>query len=86
MDHTHWVPYVEERIVHDADAHIMETPDWLDPFLDPGLAERMPPRNFVGDTDTEQRFFAKMRKQQADPDYRAEDAQQLLQRKNWNGW
>ncbi len=23
------MPYVEGRIVHDADAHIMETPNWL---------------------------------------------------------
>ena len=23
--------YVEGRVVHDADAHVMETPDWLVP-------------------------------------------------------
>lgn len=83
------VPYVEDRIVHDADAHIMETPDWLDPYLDPGLSERMEARHFVGgvggtDGQVEERFFDKMRAQQADPDYRAEDAAQLLVRKNWD--
>jgi hypothetical protein len=29
------VPYVENRIVHDADSHLMELSDCLDPFLDP---------------------------------------------------
>jgi uncharacterized protein len=83
------VPYVEDRIVHDADAHIMETPDWLDSYLDPGLADRMAPRRFVGgvggtDGQQEERFFDRMRKQQADPDYRASDAEELLTRKNWD--
>ena len=83
------MPYIEDRIVHDADAHIMETPDWLDPYLDPGLAERMKPRRFVGgvggtDGQEEARFFERMRAQQADPAYRADDGEQLLTRKNWD--
>ena len=24
--------YVEDRIIHDADAHTMEPPEWLEPF------------------------------------------------------
>ena len=31
--------YVTDRLIHDADAHIMETPDWLDPYLDPAIRE-----------------------------------------------
>ena len=26
--------YIEDRVVHDADAHVMETADWLEPYLD----------------------------------------------------
>lgn len=83
------MPYVTDRIVHDADAHIMETPDWLDPYLDPGLAERMAPRRFVGGVGgtggrKEEEFFSRMRAQQADPDYRAQDDDLLLIRKNWD--
>ena len=33
------MPYIEDRIVHDADAHIMETPDWLKPFSDPDMRD-----------------------------------------------
>ena len=29
--------YIEDRIVHDADAHIMETPYWLRDYADPSL-------------------------------------------------
>ncbi len=67
----------------------METPDWLDPYLDPGLVDRMAPRRFVGGVggsggQKEAQFFERMRNQQADPEYRAQDAEQLLTRKNWD--
>lgn len=81
--------YNAERLIHDADAHIMETPDWLDDYLEPGLAETLPDRRFVGgvgfDGDvTEERFFEKARAQQSNPEYRAEDESQLMIRKNWD--
>lgn len=34
------MPYVEGRTVHDADAHIMETPGWLRDPVDPCFAFR----------------------------------------------
>ena len=37
------MPYVEGRTVHDADSHVMETPDWLVAWADPGVRERMKP-------------------------------------------
>jgi uncharacterized protein len=81
--------YVSDRLIHDADAHIMETPDWLDPFLDAGLADRLGPRNFVGGVGgsgeaTQERFFARMAEQQADPAYRAQDEELITIRKNWD--
>ena len=36
------MPYAH-RAMHDADAHVMETPDWLEPFTDPGIREKLPP-------------------------------------------
>jgi hypothetical protein len=30
----HTMPYVENRVVHDADSHLMELPDALDEFLE----------------------------------------------------
>ncbi len=35
------MPYVEGRVVHDADAHIMEPADWLLGHADPGIRDRM---------------------------------------------
>jgi predicted TIM-barrel fold metal-dependent hydrolase len=82
------MPYVTDRFIHDADAHIMETPDWLDGYLDPGLAERVQRPGFVGGVggtdDSVDRFFDRMRAQQADPEYRAADAEQIMIRKNWD--
>src|SRR2546428_7942458 len=35
------MPYAEGRTYHDADSHVMETPDWLGPY--PDLRIREPP-------------------------------------------
>ena len=35
--------YVGERVVHDADSHVMETRDWLAPYLDEAHAARLKP-------------------------------------------
>ena len=36
------MPYIENRSVHDADAHVVETPDWLHAFADPAVREPAP--------------------------------------------
>ena len=33
--------YIADRIVHDADAHIMEPPNWLRDHADPGIRDRI---------------------------------------------
>jgi uncharacterized protein len=83
------MPYVTDRFIHDADAHIMETPEWFDPYLDPAIVDRVERRTFAGgvggtgDFDTE-RFFDAKRELQADAEYRAQDAEQVMIRKNWD--
>lgn len=83
------MPYVSDRLIHDADAHIMETPDWLDPYLDPSIADRYEHRNLVGGvggagSSTEERFFAQVAANQADATYRAQDEELITIRKNWD--
>src|SRR5690606_37880070 len=34
--------YISGRVVHDADAHIMETPFWLRDHADPDVRDRIP--------------------------------------------
>ena len=83
------MPYATDRFIHDADAHIMETPEWLDGYIDSSLMDRYEHRTFAGgvggtgefDAD---RFFQHVRDQQADPRYRADDAEQIMIRKNWD--
>ena len=38
------MPYIEGRVVHDADAHIMEEPTWLGEHADPDVREQLLPR------------------------------------------
>jgi predicted TIM-barrel fold metal-dependent hydrolase len=37
------MPYIEGRVVHDADAHIMEEPAWLAEHADPDVRDRLAP-------------------------------------------
>ena len=35
------MPYASGRTIHDADAHIMETPTWLRDHADPSVRDRI---------------------------------------------
>lgn len=37
------MPYATGRVFHDADSHIMETPDWLDAHADPAVRSKLKP-------------------------------------------
>jgi len=77
------MPYVEGRIVHDADSHLMELGDCLDPFFDPKLKARYHDlpiyRHKIGDG----RWAEKARAQHQDPEFRAGDEANILLRKNY---
>jgi predicted TIM-barrel fold metal-dependent hydrolase len=74
------MPYVEDRVVHDADSHVMETGDWLVPFADPADRERVGAlvRRAVNEEELE-----RARALHADAAYRAADADEILVRKNY---
>jgi predicted TIM-barrel fold metal-dependent hydrolase len=77
------MPYVEGRIVHDADAHIMETAEMLAEFASERVKNHL--LGFDGSAAVAtsladlERTLAKHR----DPAYRALDADEILLRKNW---
>jgi predicted TIM-barrel fold metal-dependent hydrolase len=71
------------REIHDADAHVMETPDWLIPHADPELAPKLRPVNVAAVKPGEERLIEAFRTQHRDPSYRADDEAQILLRKNW---
>jgi predicted TIM-barrel fold metal-dependent hydrolase len=75
------MPHIEDRVVHDADAHTMETKDWLTPFADPDVRadiQAVFDRTFA---NREEQFEAMLAKQD-DPEFRARDEEEYMARKN----
>ena len=89
------MPYCEMGTVHDADAHIMEPPTWLRDHADPGLRERIEPLTFgggnelrqTGDPDEQQRdlvaAFDRLAERHRSDAYRADEAAEIMSRKNF---
>ncbi len=77
------MPYATGRVIHDADAHILETPDWLLPFADPAIRPRVPQLYLATTKPGEDTLIDKFARLHRDPAYRARDAEEIMLRKNW---
>lgn len=77
------MPYVENRIVHDADSHLMELTDCLDDFLDPKFRAPYDELPKVKAWPRDGKLATHARKQHDDPAFRAGDVENLLTRKNY---
>lgn len=89
------MPYCQGRLIHDADAHIMETPYWLRDHADPGLRDRIPPVVYAsgnelrqtGDPDEQRRdlgaAFERLAERHASGEYRATEEAEIMARKNF---
>jgi uncharacterized protein len=87
--------YSSGRIVHDADAHIMETPTWLADHADPGLRDRIQPLRYpggnelrqTGDVADQQRdlvaAFDRLAERHRSDGYTAVEDAEIMQRKNF---
>ena len=78
------MPYVESRVVHDADSHVVETPDWLVPYADPGVRERMKPLFLGAVKPGEETFIDELRRRHRDPAERPAAEAEIMLRKNWS--
>jgi predicted TIM-barrel fold metal-dependent hydrolase len=76
--------YAEGRVIHDADSHVMETPDWLVPYADPGIRERMRPLYVSTVKPGEEKLIDKVRRQHEDPEQRERAEAEIMLRKNWS--
>jgi len=77
------MPYVEGRIIHDADSHLMELGDCLDPFFDPKLRDRYHALPIYKHKIGDGRWAEKARAQHEDAEFRAGDQANILLRKNY---
>ncbi len=89
------MPYSEGRVVHDADAHLMETPTWLRDHADSHLRDRLPVLRYpggnelrqTGDPEEQQRdleaAFERLRQRHGTPEWQAKDEAEIMHRKNF---
>lgn len=75
--------YVENRIVHDADSHLMELTDCLDEFLDPEFRAAYDELSKVKAFPRDGKLATHARKLHEDPQFRAGAIENLMLRKNY---
>ena len=78
------MPYVEGRTIHDADSHVMETPTWLDPWVEREVRDRMPRLGLSTLRPGEDRLIDKALADHRNASYRVMDEDEILTRKNWS--
>ncbi|MEN9506893.1 MAG: hypothetical protein RI958_2819, partial [Actinomycetota bacterium] len=83
------------RVVHDADAHIMETPNWLREYAGPELLDRIEPLALSGGNELRQtgdpaeqladldRAFERLIARHRSDEYRSNEAAEIMGRKNF---
>jgi predicted TIM-barrel fold metal-dependent hydrolase len=89
------MPYAESRDVHDADAHIMETPTWLRDHAESKFRDALPVLEYAsgnelrqtGSPEEQQRdllaSFDRLREVHASEAYRAVEDEEIMTRKNF---
>jgi uncharacterized protein len=77
------MPYVENRVVHDADSHLMELPDALDEFLEGKFRSRYDALPKLKKHPRNAEYVVRARAQQEDPGFRQGADENILLRKNY---
>ena len=82
--------YIEGRVVHDADAHLMETPNWLRNYADPAIRDRIDVPGYAnelkqtGDEPADlDATFARLAERHRSDEFLADEAAQVMLRKNF---
>ncbi len=77
------MPYVENRVVHDADSHLMELADCLDDFMDAKARARYDELPKLKAWSRDSKWVKDARAKQADDAFRQGAAENILLRKNY---
>jgi predicted TIM-barrel fold metal-dependent hydrolase len=84
------MPYISGRVVHDADAHIMETPNWLRDHADPAIRDRIELPGYTnelkqtGDEPNDlDAVFARLVERHRSEEFLADEEQEVMNRKNF---
>jgi predicted TIM-barrel fold metal-dependent hydrolase len=84
------MPYISGRVVHDADAHIMETPNWLRDHADPALRDKIDVPGYTNELkqtgDTPERLeevFARLAERHHTEEFLADEEAEVMNRKNF---
>lgn len=77
------MPYIENRIVHDADAHTMELPNWFDDYADKNIQKAFRER-FRGNKGLAQTYFENIDEDHQTSTYQEKNEEELMIRKNYD--
>ncbi len=89
------MPYAQGRVMHDADAHLMETPTWLRDHAEAKFRDRLPLLTYssgnelrqTGSPEDQRRdlvaSFDRLRQKHASAEYRADEDVEIMARKNF---
>ena len=77
------MPYIENRIVHDADAHTMELPNWFDDYADKNIQKAFRER-FGGNKGLAQTYFENIDEDHQTSTYQEKNEEELMIRKNYD--
>ena len=73
--------YAQGRLIHDADGHFMETPDWLFNYADKKMRDRMGPLDLGTSELLKPSYFEKILARREDSALKASDDANFMSRK-----
>jgi predicted TIM-barrel fold metal-dependent hydrolase len=82
------MPYAEGHPCHDADSHLMETPEWLPSYADPAFRDRIAPYSLggTGPAAFVRKMIERGRSRACNPAERPGHEAELLTRKSWDAY